>query len=350
MPTVTKYVDHINFQYNNNQEYGLERSANLSGGETPNYVSLFMQNCFDIPKNSTINSVKVCLEGRQSRSNTSLYQSQWRLNRFDIIKNWNGYYGSLNEFNNLINSGAIQMENKLTSTMNSGNLNDSWKSIEFNVSSQHNFTVDELQSGIRTGLRIYYKGTLGVNVYIRNLRIVVDYTPPPMYYLDLNCYINGSHAGDISTVGTANVYINGSLVSKNCTDYYTQHYVGTTYKIDVTANTGWKISGFNTNPVSFSGTINGTTNVEPEFSKIRCNVSVSGNGGTVTGGGTYDYGSSVTLTATPNAGYQFVRWSDGNTSQTRTLTVTSDITLTAIFEAVQTKPEFTHATFLKPKI
>lgn len=268
MATITKYVDHINFQYNNNQEYGLERSADFSGSETSNYVSLFMQNCFDIPKNSTINSVKVCLEGRQSRSNTSLYQSQWRLNRFDIIKNWNGYYGSLNEFNNLINSGAIQMENKLTSTMNSGNLNDSWKSIEFNVSSQHNFTVDELQSGIRTGLRIYYKGTLGVNVYIRNLRIVVDYTPPPMYYLDINGWIDGKSEGDISKSGTADVYINGSLASNDCTDYYTQHYAGTTYEIkDIKAKPGYRYNGVKSG--SLSGTLNSTTTVVLSFSKAN---------------------------------------------------------------------------------
>ena len=55
--------------------------------------------------------------------------------------------------------------------------------------------------------------------------------------------------------------------------------------------------------------------------------------GSVTGGGTYDEGSSVTLTATPNSGYLFEKWSDGNTSATRTLTVTEDLTLTASFKA-----------------
>ena len=55
--------------------------------------------------------------------------------------------------------------------------------------------------------------------------------------------------------------------------------------------------------------------------------------GSVTGGGTYDEGSSVTITATPNSGYVFEKWSDGNTSATRTLTVTEDLTLTASFKA-----------------
>lgn len=55
-------------------------------------------------------------------------------------------------------------------------------------------------------------------------------------------------------------------------------------------------------------------------------------GGTVTGGGTYESGKTVTLTATPNTGYRFVKWSDGNTSATRTITVTADATYTATFE------------------
>lgn len=43
------------------------------------------------------------------------------------------------------------------------------------------------------------------------------------------------------------------------------------------------------------------------------------------------HGTEVTLTATPNEGYHFVKWSDGETNATRTITVTSDVTLTAEF-------------------
>lgn len=57
--------------------------------------------------------------------------------------------------------------------------------------------------------------------------------------------------------------------------------------------------------------------------------------GTATGGGNFDEGSSVTITATPASGYLFDQWSDGNTSATRTLTVTEDVTLTASFKAEQ---------------
>jgi uncharacterized repeat protein (TIGR02543 family) len=59
---------------------------------------------------------------------------------------------------------------------------------------------------------------------------------------------------------------------------------------------------------------------------------IAGTGGTVSGGGTYNYNASATLKATANSGYHFVKWSDGNTSATRTVTVTKDATYTATFE------------------
>ena len=59
-------------------------------------------------------------------------------------------------------------------------------------------------------------------------------------------------------------------------------------------------------------------------------VDTSGNG-TVTGAGTYKEGETVTLTALPAEGWHFVKWSDGTTSSTYTLTISGDKTLTAEF-------------------
>ena len=57
------------------------------------------------------------------------------------------------------------------------------------------------------------------------------------------------------------------------------------------------------------------------------------NGGTVsTEGGTYDAGTEVTLSATPNSGYQFLRWEGIDATESSiTLTVDADLTITAIF-------------------
>ena len=57
-------------------------------------------------------------------------------------------------------------------------------------------------------------------------------------------------------------------------------------------------------------------------------------GGTVTGDGNYDNNTTATLTATPNTGYKFKQWNDGNTSATRTITATADATYTAEFEPI----------------
>ena len=53
--------------------------------------------------------------------------------------------------------------------------------------------------------------------------------------------------------------------------------------------------------------------------------------GTVTGGGWYEDGTEVTLTATAKEGFKFVRWNDDVTDNPRLLTVDDDMTLTAIF-------------------
>jgi len=53
--------------------------------------------------------------------------------------------------------------------------------------------------------------------------------------------------------------------------------------------------------------------------------------GSVAGGGTYDYLYNVQLTAVANYGYHFSSWSDGNTDNPRTLQVTQDTTLEALF-------------------
>ena len=53
--------------------------------------------------------------------------------------------------------------------------------------------------------------------------------------------------------------------------------------------------------------------------------------GTVSGGGTYEAGSQVTITATAAEGYHFVSWNDGDTDNPRTITVTEDAIYIASF-------------------
>lgn len=57
------------------------------------------------------------------------------------------------------------------------------------------------------------------------------------------------------------------------------------------------------------------------------------NLGTVSGSGTFYQGDVVTITATPNSGYHFVEWSDGNSIANREIVLASDTTLFATFAA-----------------
>ena len=61
-------------------------------------------------------------------------------------------------------------------------------------------------------------------------------------------------------------------------------------------------------------------------------TSANENMGTVSGGGEYAFGTQATITATPNQGYRFVSWNDGNTDNPRIITVTAEATYTATFE------------------
>ena len=69
------------------------------------------------------------------------------------------------------------------------------------------------------------------------------------------------------------------------------------------------------------------------FSKqtFTISVSVSDGGGSVTGGGVYEYGDTCTLTATAESLNTFVRWNDDDTSATKTFTVTQNESFIAYF-------------------
>lgn len=81
------------------------------------------------------------------------------------------------------------------------------------------------------------------------------------------------------------------------------------------------------------------TAVEPEQDgRVRVYVTALGDGGTVSGGGSFAPGASVTVTATPASGYLFVRWVKNGTAQTvstsnpYTFNVQEQTDLVAVFE------------------
>lgn len=70
-----------------------------------------------------------------------------------------------------------------------------------------------------------------------------------------------------------------------------------------------------------------------DVGNVSLYVNPSGSGST-SGGGKYNYGSQVTISATPYTGFRFLNWSGGITSnqQTYTFTLSSNVNATANFE------------------
>ena len=81
-------------------------------------------------------------------------------------------------------------------------------------------------------------------------------------------------------------------------------------------------------------TVESDTTFTATFAIDRFTITVESDDiemGTVSEGGTYDYGTEIQISATPRETYTFVAWNDGNTDNPRIVTVTSDATYIASF-------------------
>ena len=125
---------------------------------------------------------------------------------------------------------------------------------------------------------------------------------------------------DNEIIGVAAVPANANYVDVTFT---TEPQVGKTAMIVVTRNQRQPYINSNV-PVIGSG----------EQYEITATVSPAGTG-TVEGTGTYYENTHPILTAVANHGYAFDHWSDNNTDNPRTITVTGDATYTAIFRQLE---------------
>lgn len=144
----------------------------------------------------------------------------------------------------------------------------------------------------------------------------------PIYY-NISTDVSPSGSGNVSGAGS---YLDGSTVT-----------------LTATPNNGYLFSKWSDDDITNPRTITVsqdkiyTAIFVPDLPDYTITTAVSPQGsGTVTGGGTYAENSSVTLTATPNTGFTFVKWSDNVTTNPRTITVTQNATYQAIFDETQT--------------
>ena len=82
-------------------------------------------------------------------------------------------------------------------------------------------------------------------------------------YIDMNSYYNGSEHGTLADVGTADVYINGTLVADDVSDFYTQYPDGTMYEItDIKGINGYSYVGV------YNGSLSGTVTASSDSASV----------------------------------------------------------------------------------
>jgi M6 family metalloprotease-like protein len=95
------------------------------------------------------------------------------------------------------------------------------------------------------------------------------------------------------------------------------YYIGNNVIVTATVNTGYEFNNWTKSgevvslDTAYSFTASEIVELVANFNIRTYTISVSANstdGGNVTGGGTYEYGENVTVSATANDGYMFINW------------------------------------------
>ncbi len=125
------------------------------------------------------------------------------------------------------------------------------------------------------------------------------------------------------------------------------YYAGETVTLKATANEGHNFVNWSndatTEAITFEATedVTLTANFAKNLYTLTVNVNDPEKGSVDKTTATYEYGTEVTLTATPKAGYELLAWSDRSTNETLTLTMTADKAVTAYFvTSYVNEPEF----------
>ena len=149
------------------------------------------------------------------------------------------------------------------------------------------------------------KGSTGNKSYTANWSV-------NMYYFDLNGYLDGNTALSIEGFGTCDIYMNGTLVANDVTDFWQQYAYGTRYEIkDIKTATGKQYLGVYSG--SLSGTITGQTGVYLSFKTNSTTIQYDANGGSgAPGNQTKVAGQTLTLSSTKptRSGYTFRGWKE----------------------------------------
>ncbi len=178
-----------------------------------------------------------------------------------------------------------------------------------------------------------------------------DYLVSPQFQLPQNQYVTLSWWFRVNPSYPAdNLAVKVSTTSSDIADFTTtliditptaDNGVWTHQTLDLSAYAGQSIylafyhhDAYDMNYILIDDVEITTSAAQPVFHTVTVLINDS-TMGSVTGSSSYLHGSTATLTATPARGHRFMQWSDGNGDNPRTVTVNSDITVTAIFAPIQ---------------
>ena len=125
---------------------------------------------------------------------------------------------------------------------------------------------------------------------------------------------------------------------------------GQSCTVHATAATGYAFTNWTENGTQVSSqadytfTVNGNRNLVANFTMNSYTITATADptaGGNVTGGGSFNYGETCTLTATANTGYTFVNWTKNGTQVSTNSTYSFTVTETASYVAHFTANSYT---------
>lgn len=140
----------------------------------------------------------------------------------------------------------------------------------------------------------------------------------PTYYLDINGELDGAWQGNLDGLGSCDVYVNGTCVGDDITDFWTQYPAGTKWEIrDIKTASGKKYRGITP---GLSGTIgSGTASVVLQYTS-GSTLSIDPNGGTYKGSSgvttvnNLSPGATITVDSPTRPGYKFGGYEKSNES------------------------------------
>lgn len=140
----------------------------------------------------------------------------------------------------------------------------------------------------------------------------------PTYYLDINGELDGTWQGNLDGLGSCDVYVNGTCVGDDITDFWTQYPAGTKWEIrDIKTASGKKYRGITP---GLSGTIGSSTaSVVLQYTSVST-LSIDPNGGTYKGSSgvttvnNLSPGATITVDSPTRPGYKFGGYEKSNES------------------------------------